>query len=118
MGIFLKRQFPFSHVLRLFQDSFIFEEATSSHFFRVTTSTQQLGFRSSFFFRAAAFSRGSFSRTVTSSQQLFFKKSYFFRAKFLLSSRFFRMGSYLGQSLLGTATFSFEELFRIKRSTE
>ena len=96
-----------------FQDNFILGEATSSHFFRVTTSTQQSLFRSSYFFRTAAFF--SFFRTVTFSQELFSQKSFFFRAKLLQSSHFFRIGSSLQQLLFGTAIF-LEELFRIKIS--
>ena len=61
----------------LFTTSFVFAEATSSHFFSVTTSTQQLLLRSSYFFRTTAFLRSSFFRTVTFSQQLFFQNSYF-----------------------------------------
>ena len=100
-------------MLPLFQDSFILGEATSSHFFRVTTSTQQSLFRSSYFFRTAAFF--SFFRTVTFSQELFSQKSFFFRAKLLQSSHFFRIGSSLQQLLFVTAIF-LEELFRIKIS--
>ena len=37
-------------MLLLFHDNFILIEATSSHFFRVTTSTKQLLFRVSYFF--------------------------------------------------------------------
>ena len=98
-------------MLQLFQDNFIFAEATSSYFFRVTTSTQQLLFRSSYFFRAAAFF--SFFRTVTFSQQLFFQNSFFFRATVLQSSHFLRIRSPLWQLLFGTAVFS---LFKIKIS--
>ena len=97
-------------MLLLFQDNLIFGEATSSHSFRVTTSTQQLHFRSSYFFRAAAFF--SFFRTVTFSQQ-FFQNSFFFRAKILQNSHFLRIRSSLWQSLPGTAIFF---LFRIKIS--
>ena len=49
-------------MLRLFEDSFHFGEATSSHFFRITISTQQLIFWSSYFFRAAAFLEELFSQ--------------------------------------------------------
>ena len=77
LAFFFKQRFPFSHMLRPFQDSFVFGEATSSHFFSVTTSTQQLLLRSSYFFRTTAFLRSSFFRTVTFSQQLFFQNSYF-----------------------------------------
>ena len=96
--------FLFSHKLRLFQDSFIFGEATSSHFFRVTTSMQQLLSRSSYFFRTAAFLRSSFFRTVTFSQ-LLFQNSFFFRAKLLQNSHFLRIGRYLGHLLFETAIF-------------
>ena len=95
-------------MLRLFQDNFIFGEATSSHFFRVTTLTQQLHFRSTYFFRTATFL--SFFRAVTFSQQLFFQNSFFFRAKILQNSHFLRIRSSLRQSLSGEAIFS---LFRI-----
>ena len=87
-------------MLPLFQDNFILGEATSSHFFRVTTSTQQLLFRGSYFFR-----------TVTFSQELFFQNSFFFGAKILQSSHFLKTGSSLWQLFFGT-----EELFRIKIS--
>ena len=91
-------------MLRLFQGSFIFGEATPSHFFRVTTSTQvtlsqQLIFQSCCFF--------SFFRTVTFSQQLVFQNSFFFRGNIL----FFRISTSLWQLLFGTAIFS---LFRVK----
>ena len=46
--------------------SFLFGEATSSHYFRVTTSRRQWLFRSSYFFRAAAFY-----------EELCFQKSHF-----------------------------------------
>ena len=98
-------------MLRLLQGNSIFGEATSLHFFRVTTSTQQLHFWSSYFFRAAAFF--SFFRTVTFSYQLFFQNSFFFRATILQSSHFLRIRSPLWQLLFGTAVFS---LFRIKIS--
>ena len=111
--LFLKQRFPLSHMLPLFQDNFILVEATSSLFFRVTTSTQQLLFWGSYFFRIAAVF--SFFRTVTFSQELFFQNSFFFGAKILQSSHFLRIGGSLQQLLFGTAIFS-EELFRIKIS--
>ena len=88
-----------------------------SHFFRVTTSTQQLLSWSSYFFRPAAFLRSSSSRTVTFSQ-LLFQNSFFFRAKLLQSSHFLRTGNYLGKLLFEIAIFLFEELLRKKISTE
>ena len=75
-----------------------------------TTSAQQLPFRSSHFFRAAAFLRSSFYGTATSWMQLLNS----FRAKLLPSSHFLRIGSSLEQLLFGTANFLAEELFRIK----
>ena len=101
--LFLKKRFPFSHMLPLFQDNFILVEATSSHFFRVTTSTQQLLFRDSYFFRTAAFF--PFFRTVTFSQELFFQNSFFFGAKILQNIHFLRKESSLQQLLFGTAIF-------------
>ena len=100
-------------MLPLFQNNFILVEATSSLFFRVTTSTQQLLFWGSYFFRTAAVF--SFFRTVTFSQELFFQNSFFFGAKILQNSHFLRIGGSLQQLLFGTAIFS-EELFRIKIS--
>ena len=79
---FFKQRFPFSHVLRLFQDNFAFGEATFSHFFRVTISTQQLHFRSTYFFRAAAVF--SFFKTAT------FSSSYFFRIAFFSERKLYR----------------------------
>ena len=90
-------------MLPLFQDNFILVEATSSRFFRVTTSTQQLLFRDSYFFRTAAVF--SFFRTVTFSQKLFFQNSFFFGAKILQSSHSLRTGSSLRQLLFGAAIF-------------
>ena len=100
-------------MLPLFQDNFILVEATSSHFLRVTTSTQQLLFWCSYFFRTAAVF--CFFRTVTFLQELFFQSSFFFGAKILQTSHFLRIGSSLRQLLYWTAIFS-EELFRIKVS--
>ena len=96
----------------LFQDNFILVEATSSHFLRVTTSTQQLLFWCSYFLRTADVF--CFFRTVTL-QELFFQSSFFFGAKILQTSHFVRIGSSLRQLLYWTAIF-LEELFRIKVS--
>ena len=103
--LFLKKRFPFSHMLPIFQDNFILVETTSSHFFRVTNSTQQLLFRGSCFFRTAAVF--SFFRTVTFSQELFFQNSFFFGAKILFfqSSHFLRIGCSLRQLHFGAAIF-------------
>ena len=101
--LFLKKRFPFSHMLPLCQDNFVLVEATSSHFFRVTASTQDLLFRGSYFFRTAAVF--SFFRTVTFSQELFFQNNFFFGAKILQSSHFLRIESSLQQLLFGTAIF-------------
>ena len=102
--LFFKQQFPFSHILRLFQENFILVKATSSHFFRVTTLTQQLLFQDSYFFRTAAFF--PFFRTVTFSQELFFQNSFFFGAKLLQSRHFLRIRSSLRKLLFGTAILS------------
>ena len=51
----LEHYFPYRICSNLFKDSFIFGETTSSHFFRVTTSTRQLLFRISYFCWGAPF---------------------------------------------------------------
>ena len=119
MGSFFKWRFPFSYIAspkiklswkccyirsNFFRTTF-FGEATSSHFFRVTTLTQQLLFRSSYFFRAATFFRNSLYKTVASSQQLYFHNSYFSRLKLLLSSHFLGIGSSLGQVICRNSYF-------------
>ena len=119
LGFFVKLRFLFSHMLRLFQNSFIFGEATYSHFFRVTTLTQQLLFRSMYFLRAAAFLRSSFFLEQSLfSKQLSFQNSYFSRAKHLLSGHFLRIESSSWQLLFRTATILAVVLFKIKISTE
>ena len=113
LRFFFKWRFLFPHMLRLFQNSFIFREATYSHFFRVTTLTQQLLFRSSYFFRAAAF----FEELLFQNSH-FFRSRYFFRIATFPSSYLLRRESSLGQLLFGTAYFLAEELFRIKISNK
>ena len=102
-------------MLPLFQDNFILGESTSTHFFRVTTSTQQSLFRESYFFRTAAFF--SFFRTVTFSQELFFQNSFFFGVKLLQSRHFLRIRSSLRQIYSEQLLYP-EELFRIKISKD
>ena len=76
----------------IFSDSFIFGKATSSHFFRVTffKVTQELLFRSSSFFRTAAFFEDLlfqnchfFPYFVFIIIFFFFQNSYFCRAKLI-----------------------------------
>ena len=59
-------------MLPFFDGNFSFWEAISSYFFRVTTSAQQLLFRSSYFFRTA-------SLFYSFLEQSLFRRSYFFR---------------------------------------
>ena len=79
-------------MLPLFQDNFLLGEATSSHFFRVTTSTQQLLFWDSYFFRTAAFF--PFFRTVTFLQEFqdkdIQKRANFLKQLLLHNMNFFR----------------------------
>ena len=92
---FFKWRFPFSHMLPIFQDSFIFEEATSSYFFRATTSTQQLLFWSSYFFRAAVVV-----------EVLLFQKSHFFTVVIFFSEQLlFQCETSTEQPLLENRTF-------------
>ena len=104
-------------MLRLFRSSFIFGEATSAHFFRV--NTQQLLFRRSFFLRLGAFFWGA-----PSTEQSLLHSSYFSRIATFSEWNFYQAATssesdgYLGQLLVGTATFSAEELLSIKRPTK
>ena len=88
-GIFFQMVISLPHMLPIFQNSFIFGEATYSHFFWVTNSTQQLLFRSSCFFWGTPFSEQSLF-----SKQLSFQNSYFSRAKLLPSRHFLRRKSF------------------------
>ena len=101
-------------MLPLFQDNIILVEATSSHFFRVTTLTQQFLSRSSYFFRKAAFfflfQNSHFFAGVIFSEYLFFLEQKFYRAA----------TSWEQEDLYGTyfseRQFFLQELFRIKIS--
>ena len=104
---------------RLYQDSFIFGETTSSHFSRVAALKQKLLFRGSYFFRGATFFEElPFSEQLPLYSSHFSQNSYFFRAKHLQSSYFLRKGSSLGQILFGTPIFLVEKLIRIKKFSE
>ena len=89
-------------------------EATSSHFFRVTTSTKQLLFWGSNFFRTAAV----FSFFTFSEQSLFWR-SYFFRIASFSERKIYRATTSREQEVLYGSYFSeqlffSEELFRIR----
>ena len=99
-------------MFRLFQNSFIFEKATSSHFFRVTACIREL-FIYFFLFWEAPFSEQSLL-----SKWLFFQNRYYFRAKLLPSNHSLRIESSWGKLLFGIATFLLEDLLRITISTE
>ena len=100
--LFFKQRFPFSHMLPLFQDNFILVEATSSRFFRVTTSTQQLLFRgssehccfllfqNSHFFAGVIFSEQLLFRSENSTEQPLLENRKFFTALTFRNSSFFR----------------------------
>ena len=91
------------------QDSFIFGEATSTHFFQVTISTQQLFsncFWSSFFFRAVAFFWGA-----TFSEQALFCISYFFRIATFQSKRSTEQALLENRNFFRTVTFRNSYLF-------
>ena len=109
-------------MLRLFQGSFIFGEA-SLHFIRVTTSTQRLLFRSSYSFRAAGFFKelhfqnSHLFAAVIFPEQLFFQSKpsteqqprenrKFFRAVIFRNSYLFDGGVVQNKEIYRTATFS------------
>ena len=103
---FFKWQFPssHSHTLRFFQDSLFFGKAISSHLFRVTILTEPLLLQSSYLFRTPGFLKSSFLRTATSSQQLFFQNSHFFKViskeELLSRCRYFCTASTFSEDLL------------------
>ena len=94
--------------------SFFFEKASSLHFFRVATSTQQLLFKSSYSFRSAAFFDELFFHISRFSTAVIFSYSYFIIAKLLWSSHLLRIGSCLGQYFVGSATILVVKLFQNK----
>ena len=91
-------------MLPLFQENFILGEVTSSYFFRVTTSTQQLLFRDSYVFRIAAFS--PFSEQTLFRRSYLFRTASFFGVKLLQSKHFLKIRSSLRQLLFGKTTLS------------
>ena len=101
-------------MLWLFQD-FIFGDTTSSDFFRVATSTQQLLFRGSFFSRTAAFAKELLFQNCNFFAGDTFQNSFCLRAKLSHYSHFLRIGSYLGQLFSGIAIFLAEKLLRTSR---
>ena len=92
--LFFKQQFPFSHMLALFQDNFILVETTSSHFFRVTTSTLTVTFSGQVILQNSCcfllFQNSHFFAGVIFSKQLLFRsKNSFFSEQPLLENRMF-----------------------------
>ena len=84
---------------------FIFGEASSSNFFRVTVSTQQSLFWSSYFFRVDAFLKGSVFKRFISLNQLFFAAYLIFQSETSTEQPFLDNRKFLRQLVFGTATF-------------
>ena len=111
-------QILFSHIQRIFKDSYIFEETTFLHFFRVTTSTQKLLFWSSYFFRDAIFSRNFlFKNSHLFAAVIFFRiatlsEQKFYRQPLLENRYFFRADSFLNTELFGVETVYNKDIFR------
>ena len=80
LEFFFKWRFPFSHMLRLFQDSFTFE---SNCFYATVTFSEQLHLQSICFFWGASFS-----------EQSLFRSSYFLRETTFLERNFYRAASF------------------------
>ena len=76
-----KRYFPYRICSNFFQDNLIFGEATSSHFFRVTTSTNSYFFGATISSEQLLFLRSYFSRTIPSLRQLLFSEQLPFQSK-------------------------------------
>ena len=85
--------------IAIFSDSFIFGKTTSSHFFRVIffKVTQELLFRSSSFFRTAAFFWGAPFSEQSFFLSIFLQNSSFFRAKRLPNNHILKIGNSLVQ---------------------
>ena len=115
--MFSNCDFPSCIFSDYFSTALFSKEATSSHFFRVTASTQQLLFRSSYFFRAAASLRSSDSERVISLQQFFFSEYLIFRSETSTEQQILENRKFT-QLLFGTATFIEKELLKINISTE
>ena len=96
-------------MLQLLQDNFIFGEASFSHFFRVTTWTQQLHFWTRYFFGAAAvflfFSEQPLFAAVIFSEELLFQNESSTEQPLLEKEKFFMA------AIFRNSCFS---LFRIK----
>ena len=99
-------QFP-SRICYDILDNFIFGKATSSHFFRVTLFkvSQELLFRSSSFFRAAAFFEELLFQNGHFFSAIFFKIAIFSELKLLPRKHTLRIGNSLVQLPFGTATY-------------
>ena len=109
---------PVLHISRLFQDSFIFGEASPSNFFRVTVSTQQSLFWSSYFFSVAAFLKGSVFERFISSNQLFFAAYLIFRSETSTKQSSLENRKFLRQFTFRNSDHFLKELPRIKISPE
>ena len=99
-GIFFQMVISLPHMLRIFQNSFIFGEATYSHFFWVTNSTQQLLFQSSCFFEELLFQNSHF-----------FRSSYLFRTVTFPERNFYQAGTFWEEKVFRAVTFWNSYLF-------
>ena len=114
------KQFQLNVITSLnFQGSFIFGEATFSHFFMVTTQRQQLLFQGCYFFRADAFFQDlRFLKTVTSLKQLFFPEYLLFWSKtstqqpLLENMKLFRAITFRNSYIFGGAIVQNKEIYR------
>ena len=106
-----------------FSGQLYFGETTYSHFFRVTTSTQQLLFQGSYFFRTAAvspfsgqspFRRSCFFRITSFSEELVFSEKLFrikISKKELFQSRYFCTAQNFQKSYILEKTYFLENRF-------
>ena len=105
-------------MLLLFHDSFFSEKQFFHTSFESVLWHNSYIFGAAISSGDLVFLRSSFFRKETSSQQLFFQNSYFFRAKLLPSSHHLSIGRSLRYLFFGTAIFLEEEFFWTKISTE
>ena len=108
LGYFFQMAISLLHYVATCSEQFCFWKRCFSNFFRVTTSTQQLLFRSSCFFRAASF----FFEEFLFQSSDFFRSSYFCRIATFSERNFYRAATFWEKKVLWGSYFSKELPFR------
>ena len=109
---FFKWWFPFPHMFRLFQNSFIFWRKHFIKLFQSNQFTTTVTFSEQLFLEQLHFLRSSFFITVIFFEGVFFFRIATFSEQTSENSHFLRIGSYLGQELFRIKIFTVELPFR------